>query len=284
MATEKIQEEELGAFDGWIILLCILFIGVLTIFFTNNFFIYGLVGFLLFFMLGGFFILNPNQAVVGTFFGKYSGSQKNAGFYWVNPFIKKNVISTKVQNLSTQQLKVNDKSGNPIEVAAVFVWQVDDTARAMFSVENHEEFLKNQCESALRKVVSNFNYDSEDGENLKSNTEGISKLLKEGLSKLTSFAGLEILDARLTHLAYAPEIAQAMLKKQQAQAVVAARTKIVEGAVNMVQEVLTEMEDRELAEFTNEDKIHLITNLMTVLVSDNETTPTIQLNEKNHKK
>lgn len=275
--NQKLEEKELQVFDGWTMLVVILFIIVLSFLFFNNVVFYiGLVP-IIFGILAGFFVLDPNEAIIGTFFGNYVGSKKDAGFFWVNPLVRKNKLSIRINNLATQKMKVNDKSGNPIEISAVFVWRISDTAKAMFSIEIPVEFLNNQCESALRQLASNFNYDEEGGHNLKSDADYINKILKENLNKLTSFAGLEILDARLVHLAYAPEIAQSMLKKQQAEAIIAARKKIVNGAVYMVKDVFDEMEKLNMPEFKDADKIKLIGNLMTVLVSDNNTVQTVEL-------
>lgn len=284
MNNEKLnlQEKNLFVVSGWAM---ILFDIVLLVFILLALLIFRSIGltaiFVVLFLVGsgGFFILNPNQAVVATFFGDYAGSVKNTGFYWNNPFNKHLLISIKTNNLTTQQIKVNDKSGNPIEIAAMFVWCVADTAKASFAVENYAQYLKNQCDSALRNIAAQYAYDSEDAITFKSSSEEISHNLKMTLDKAVHFAGLTIEDARITHLAYAPEIAQAMLRKQQAEAVVAARKKIVEGAINMVQEVLEEMQSRHLAEFENVEKVKLINNLMTVLVSESEAKPVVQLDK-----
>lgn len=271
------KEDDLKVLDGWISIVVILLIVGFSYFIKINLIILMILIPLILISFAGFFIINPNEAVVATFFGNYVGTKKNSGFYWTNPFNNRKKISTKIKNLSISQIKVNDKNGNPVEIGAVFVWRVEDTAKASFAVENYETFLRNQCESALRKMAMHYAYDSDAEINLKNNTEEITKNLKEVLSKLTAIAGLIIEDSRITHLAYAPEIAQAMLRKQQAEAILSARKKIVEGALNMVEDVLFEIEERKLVNFSNEDKTKLLTNLMTVLVSENETKPVIQL-------
>lgn len=278
------QEKNLAAINGLIpliISIAVLIIGVWELFSSNFSFpsivISIMLVFLLMFIINGFFIINPNEAVVATFFGKYVGTKKDAGFFWMNPFNKGEKISTKVNNLVTQQLKVNDKNGNPIEIAAVISWHVNDPAKALFAVENYGVFLKNQAESAVRKIATQYMYDGNEEITLKNNIDDISSNLKETLKTIISFTGISISDTRLTHLAYAPEIAQVMLRKQQAEAIVAAREKIVEGALNMVEEVLHKMEEKKLAKFEETDKVKLINNLMTVLVSESEATPVVQL-------
>lgn len=275
------QEQELMTFSGWLLVLfeTILISGVVFLFYSSkpSFILLGILMFFIVIIINGFVIINPNEALISTFFGNYVGTKKDTGFYWINPLNKKEKISTKIHNLMTQQLKVNDKNGNPIEIAAVFVWRVSDTAKASFAVENYALFLKNQCESALRKLATQYTYDGDEEITFKNNTDDISQNLKETLTHFIAFSGIVIEDARLTHLAYSPEIAQVMLRKQQAEAVVAARKKIVEGEINMVEEVLQEMEKRNLATFQENDKIKLINNLMTVLVSESETKPVVQL-------
>lgn len=273
------KENDLKVLDGWISIVVILLIVGFSYFIKINLVILLILIPLILISFAGFFIVNPNEAIVATFFGNYVGTKKSSGFYWTNPFNKRTRISTKIKNLSTPQIKVNDKNGNPIEIGAVFVWRVDDTAKASFAVENYEMFLKNQCESALRKIAMHYAYDNDGEVNLKNNTDEITRKLKEVLFTLTSVAGLIIEDSRIIHLAYAPEIAQAMLRKQQAEAILAARKKIIEGTLNMVEDVIAEIEERKFLDFSNEDKAKLLRNLMTVLVSENETKPIIQLDK-----
>lgn len=239
----------------------------------------GLVLGLLFFGLSGFVILEPNIAAVLTFFGSYAGSFSRPGFSWYNPLCKRMKISLRVYNLSTPILKVNDKSGNPIEVGAVITWRVRDTARAVFDVEDFARFVAIQSESALRQVVSSRYYDGDkDGkESLRGDLDTVTRMLSEAIQEHIDLAGLEIVEAKISHLAYAPEIASAMLRRQQAQAVVAARTQIVTGAVSMAHMVLQRLEAGGAVQMTDRDKVQLVTNLMTVLVSENETQPVLSM-------
>ena len=200
-------------------------------------------------------------------------------FFWVNPFYKKNRISLRAHNLTTPTLKVNDLAGNPIEVAAVIVWRVFDTARAVFDVEDYMEYVTMQRESAVRQVVSERYYDGdEEGNNsLRSDLDTVARMLVEKIQTHSAFAGLDILEARISHLAYASEIAGAMLRRQQAVAVVAARTQIVEGAVSMVKLGIDRLEAEGVVKLGDEDRVRLITNLMTVLVGDSETQPVVSV-------
>ena len=233
----------------------------------------------LFFLTKGFFILEPNVAAVMTFFGKYAGSVRNDGFFWVNPFYSKRKMSLRAHNLNTPTLKVNDAAGNPIEVAAVIVWRVYDTARAAFDVEDYQDYITIQSESAVRQVTSSRWYDGdESGENsLRGDLDGVSRMLSESIQQHSSFAGLEILEARISHLAYAPEIAGAMLRRQQAVAVVAARKEIVEGAVGMVKMGVDWLEKDGVVSLDTAARTRLVTNLMTVLVGEQEATPMVSV-------
>jgi regulator of protease activity HflC (stomatin/prohibitin superfamily) len=225
----------------------------------------------------GFFINAPNEAKVLTVFGTYTGSVRDAGFWWANPFAQKKKISLRVRNFSSEQIKVNDLHGNPIEIAAVVVWQVTETARASYDVENFESFVTVQSETALRALASEFPYDAQDEErsSLRSNPTEVAALLKSQLQARLDLAGVTVLEARLTHLAYAPEIAHAMLRRQQAQAVVAARVKIVEGAVSMVQGALQALADRKIVTLDEERKAAMVNNLLVALVSDKDSQPVI---------
>lgn len=234
---------------------------------------------LLVFLTKGFCILEPNHAAVMVFFGKYAGTLREDGFFWVNPFHAKHKISLRARNLNTPTLKVNDRAGNPIEVAAVVVWRVLDTARATFDVENYHDFVAMQSESAVRQVASARYYDGEDaGEgSLRGDLEAVARLLMEGIQAHCDLAGLEILEARISHLAYAPEIAGAMLRRQQAVAVVAARTQIVEGAVGMVKLGIERLEQDGVVRLDDAARTRLVTNLMTVLVGDSDAQPVLSV-------
>jgi hypothetical protein len=234
---------------------------------------------LLFVGAHGFVILQPNIASVLTFFGSYAGSIRTPGFFWCNPLCARRKISLRVHNFDTSKLKVNDKSGNPVEVAAVIAWRVRDTARATFDVSDFDSFVAIQSESALRQVVSTRHYDGdEQGANsLRGDLEAVSSLLLETIQKHVDLAGIEVIEAKIAHLAYAPEIASAMLRRQQAAAVVAARVQIVHGAVSMVQMALEELTRGNTVSFNDRDKVQLVTNLMTVLVSDSEAQPVLPM-------
>ena len=233
------------------------------------------------FLSKGFVILEPNLAALLTFFGRYAGTIRAAGFFWYNPFCRRRRISLRANNLNSPTLKVNDRAGNPIEVAAVIVWRVADTARAAFDVEDYVAYVTMQSESAVRQVVSSRFYDGDDrGHNsLRGDMETVSKLLTETIQEHVGLAGLEIVEARISHLAYAPENAGAMLRRQQAQAVVAARAHIVEGAVGMVKLALERLQQEGVAHFVESDRTRLVTNLMTVLVSDTETHPVLSVSK-----
>ena len=237
---------------------------------------------LVFFLVKGFLVLEPNKAAVMTFFGKYAGSVRQDGFFWVNPFYSKSRISLRAHNLTTPTLKVNDLAGNPIEVAAVIVWRVYDTARATFDVEDYIDYVTMQSESAVRQVVSERYYDGDEtgGNSLRGDLDTVARMLVESIQAHCALAGLEILEARISHLAYASEIAGAMLRRQQAVAVVAARTQIVEGAVSMVKLGIDRLESDGVVELSPADRVRLITNLMTVLVGDSETQPVVSVDSE----
>lgn len=234
---------------------------------------------LLVFLAKGFIIVQPNTAAVFTFFGSYSGSLREDGFFWVNPLYVTQRISLRAHNLTTPVLKVNDFSGNPIEVGAVVVWRVMDSCRAAFDVEDFAAYVAIQSESAVRGVASERCYDGgEDGkDSLRGDLVGVSDKLAKAIQAHVALAGVEIIEARIAHLAYAPEIASAMLRRQQAAAVVSARTQIVEGAVSMVRLAIERLESDKVVTLEAADRVRLTTNLMTVLVSDSETQPVISV-------
>jgi regulator of protease activity HflC (stomatin/prohibitin superfamily) len=234
---------------------------------------------LLGFLSKGFVILQPNIAGVLVFFGRYSGTIRESGFFWFNPFSKRQNISLRVVNLNTPTLKVNDMAGNPVEVAAVIAWRVSDTAKASFEVEDYASFLAIQGESAIRAVISTRYYDGDQqGHNsLRGDLLAVAQLLTETIQLHVALAGLEIIEAKITHLAYAPEIASAMLRRQQAAAVIAARQLIVEGAVGMVKMALDKLQADGVVTLSDADRVHLATNLLTVLVSESETQPVLSV-------
>ncbi len=230
-------------------------------------------------VLPGLSINNPNQAKVLTLFGTYVGTVKKDGFFWVNPFTLRKTLSLKARNLNGQQIKVNDKLGNPIEIAAVIVWQVEDTAKASFEVQDYIQYVNIQSEAAVRHLANLFAYDSFEDETaeitLKDGAEKVSALLEAELSERLSRAGVKVLEARLSHLAYATEIAGAMLQRQQATAVVSARKQIVEGAVGMVEMALARLSEKNIVELDEERKAAMVSNLLVVLCGDRNVSPVI---------
>lgn len=227
----------------------------------------------------GFIIVNPNQSAVLTFFGKYVGTVKQNGFFWTNPFYAKKKISLRARNFDTDQLKVNDKMGNPILIGSVLVWQVNDTYKAAFNVNNYEEFVRIQTDSALRQLASSYSYDTFEDEHasitLRSSGNEINEMLEQQIAERLTLAGIQVIEARISHLSYAPEIAGAMLQRQQATAIVAARHKIVEGAVGMVEMALAELSRKNIIELDDEKKAAMVSNLMVVLCGDKNAQPVL---------
>jgi len=233
----------------------------------------------------GFFVVQPNTSYVLVFFGKYRGTQREEGFFWTNPFMSKSKISLRANNLASETIKVNDLHGNPIEIGAVVVWKVKDTAKASFDVEDYEDYVNVQIETAVRELAKTHPYEEHIGENrgehdpdvisLRSDTEAISAELTGELQKRLDRAGIHVLEARLSHLAYALEIASAMLQRQQAAAIISARKLIVEGAVSMVEEALADLQRRGVVDLDDERKATMVSNLLVVLCSHSEPTPVI---------
>jgi regulator of protease activity HflC (stomatin/prohibitin superfamily) len=212
-----------------------------------------------------------------VFLGRYVGSVRDAGFWWVNPFTTKNVVSLRIHNLNSDRIKVNDLSGNPIEIAAVVVWRVVDTAKATFDVANYKEFVTIQNETAIRTLASQYPYDAHDETkaSLRGSPNEVSENLRAQVQARLEIAGVEVSEARISHLAYAPEIAQVMLRRQQAEAIIAARQRIVEGAVGMVQHALQLLSESKVVELDEERKAAMINNLLVALVSESQATPII---------
>lgn len=291
MNETQFKEKKAFAVSGWpIILLGIIILAVSVAYYANKIFdptyrtetvifnlaLINIIN--LFVVFKGMFVINPNQSVVFLFFGHYVGIVRNHGLQWTIPVFTKLRVSLKVRNFESGKIKVNDYSGNPIEVATIIVWRVLEPARVIFEVQDYVHFTKIQSESSLRNLVMQYPYDSydEDGISLIKNTEEISqKLLEETQSRL-KFAGIEILEARISHLAYSPEIAAAMLQRQQAKAVVAARKEIVEGAVGIIELALNAIEDKKITSLDNTAKAKMIANMMVVLSSESNTQPTIE--------
>ena len=225
----------------------------------------------------GFFALQPNEARALIFFGQYVGTERTSGFHWTNPFNSKVHVSLRARNFNTPKLKVNDRRGSPIEIGAVVVWRVLDTAQVLFDIQNYEEFVSVQSESAVREMASRYAYDDgEEGEvTLRSGMTNVADALCKELQDRLANAGVFVEEARLVHLAYAPEIAQAMLRRQQAEAIIAARQKIVHGAVSMVEMALSELSDRNIVRLDDERRAAMVSNLLVVLCSESETQPVV---------
>ena len=230
-----------------------------------------------FIALGGFFIVQPNEARVLVLFGKYVGSVRESGFHFTNPFVSKKHVSLRIHNFNSERIKVNDLHGNPIEIGAVVVYRVIDSARALFDVENYEQFVAIQSETAIRALASEYPYDSHEDEkaSLRGNPQQIAEGLQKQVQTRLEVAGVDIIEARISHLAYAQEIAQAMLRRQQAQAIIAARKKIVEGAVGMVQDALRMLAEQHIVTLDEDKKATMVNNLMVALVSDSDAQPVI---------
>jgi regulator of protease activity HflC (stomatin/prohibitin superfamily) len=227
--------------------------------------------------LRGLTAIAPGQARVVQLLGRYTGSVRRTGLRWVNPFTTRLRVSTRIRNHQTEVTKVNDADGNPIEIAAVVVWQVSDTAKAVFEVDDFEQFVAIQAETAVRHIANSYPYDAhEDGQtSLRDSADEITQKLAEEISARVASAGVAVVEARLSHLAYAPEIAQAMLRRQQASAVVAARKRIVEGAVGMVDMALTKLSEESIVELDEERKAAMVSNLLVVLCADRDTQPVV---------
>jgi len=230
-------------------------------------------------VLPGLVIVNPNESKVLTLFGKYVGTIKKDGFFWVNPFTTKKKISLKAFNLNGQQLKVNDSVGNPIEIAAVIVWQIKNTASAVFAVENYIQYVNIQSEAAVRHLANSFPYDNIEDETacitLRGGADQVSLLLEKELNERLDRAGIEVLEARISHLAYAPEIAHTMLQRQQASAIISARRLIVEGAVGMVEMALQRLSEKNIVDLDEERKAAMVSNLLVVLCGDRSVNPVV---------
>lgn len=234
----------------------------------------------------GFFTIQPNEAKVLTLFGKYIGTVQESGFYWANPFYTKKLVSKRLRNFNSEVLKVNDQRGNPIEIGIVVVWKVSQTAQAVFDVDDYEQFVKIQSESAIRHLAAMYPYDHMEDEHttltLRSGGEKVAEALREEIRARLDKAGVDVEEARLSHLAYAQEIAGAMLKRQQAEAVIAARRLIVQGAVSMVEMALTELDKSKMVSLDEERKAAMVSNLLVVLCGESEAQPVINTGTLHH--
>ncbi len=236
-------------------------------------------GIVILFLLSGIFIVNPNEAKVMLLFGQYAGTVRQQGMYWVNPFYRRSTVSLRIRNFESAKLKVNDHDGNPIEIAAIVVWKVVDSAEATFEVENYLDYVRVQTESAVRNLATMHPYDAhQDGQlSLRANTSEVAEQLKHEIQDRVSKAGVDVGEARISHLAYSPEIAAAMLRRQQASAIIAARQKIVEGAVSMVEMALHQLTDRHIVEMDQDRKAAMVSNLMVVLCSEHNAQPVLNM-------
>lgn len=287
MAT---QEKNYSPSNGYAMLtfILILLFGCVTAFviMRSPWFLMG--SFVALFLAFGLILVNPNESRVLLLFGDYVGTVKKNGLFWVNPFYTKNKISLRARNFDSERLKVNDKLGNPIMISTILVWRVLDTYRASFDVDNFENFVKVQTDAAVRKLASLYPYDNFADEGLdeeitlRSSVNEVSQALEQEITERLDIAGIEVLEARIGYLAYANEIASAMLKRQQATAIVAARHKIVEGAVSMVEMALEELSRKEIVNLDDERRAAMVSNLMVVLCSDKDTTPIVNTGTLNH--
>jgi SPFH domain / Band 7 family len=244
---------------------------------SNPELISGIVAFLVILVIPsvlGFFTLEPNEAMVLTFFGNYVGTVREAGFWWTNPFAGMRKVSLRIRNFDSNILKVNEAQGSPIEISAVVVWRVQDSAQSRFAVDNYEQFVATQSETAIRSLALRYPYDAEaETPSLRGVPDDIMQALREELQARLTIAGVEVVEARLSHLAYAPEVAQVMLRRQQAQAIIDARRQIVEGAVGMVDEALKRLSEEQIVNLDEERKAMMVNNLLVVLTSDQNIQP-----------
>jgi regulator of protease activity HflC (stomatin/prohibitin superfamily) len=267
--------------NGYLMLLALILLIALSILsFIAQSVLPGIIFLVLLALIGpGFIVVNPNSSKVMLLFGAYKGTLKENGFFWVIPFYLKSTVSLKARNFESERIKVNDKLGNPIMISAILVWKVDDTYKAMFEVDDYENFVKIQTDSAVRKLASSYPYDQfEDAQasvTLSSSFAEVNKSLEEEISERLKLAGITVIEARIGYLAYSPEIAQVMLKRQQATAIIAARSKIVEGAVGMVEMALNLLSKKELVMLDEEKKAAMVSNLMIVLCGDKDIAPVI---------
>lgn len=283
---EKIVEKMANKLNGFLMLFFLIILIVFEVFLlvtgirsndSQILWVFIPMIFVIILISSGFIVVQPNDSRVLILFGKYIGTVRVSGFWWINPFSIRKKISLRIRNFNSQKIKVNDLHGNPIEIGAVIVWQVVDSARAVFDVENYEQFVDIQSETAIRQLTSEYPYDVEEEEksSLRGSPQVIAESLKNTVQTRLDVAGVNIIEARISHLAYAQEIAQAMLRRQQAQAIIAARTKIVEGAVGMVEMALKALSEQNIVNLDEDKKATMVNNLMVALVSETEVQPVI---------
>jgi regulator of protease activity HflC (stomatin/prohibitin superfamily) len=284
---KDIQEKRVFSVNGWIMVV----VDLAVLYLSGRYLVahadrggptagmvLSVIGAILVFMtFGGFFLIHPNESKVFTFLGKYVGSARTAGFFWTNPFVVKKKVTLRIFNFNSETLKVNDALGNPIEIAAVVVWHVVDSAKALFNVESYQNFVAIQSETAIRQLATHYPYDAhdKDTESLRANPDEISGKLTHQVQNRLEIAGVNVVEARLSHLAYSPEIAQAMLRRQQAEAIIAARRQIVDGAIGMVEMALKSLETQGVVKLDEEKKAAMVNNLLVALVSEAEMHPIV---------
>jgi regulator of protease activity HflC (stomatin/prohibitin superfamily) len=282
------EEKNFNPASGYLFLFLLLVILAATIFaFINEIFLLGGALIVLFFLtMIGLTVVNPNESCVMVLFGAYKGTIKNNGFFWVNPFFQKKKISLKARNFDSEPIKVNDSNGNPIKIGLVLVWKVDNTYKAAFDVDNYEHFVLVQSDAALRKLAGLYPYDNFEGKEseitLRGGGEEVNDVLEREIRERLNIAGINVIEARINYIAYAEEIAGAMLRRQQAAAVVAARFKIVEGAVSMVEMALEQLSEKKIIDLDEEKKAAMVSNLMVVLCGDKDPNPIINTGTLQH--
>jgi regulator of protease activity HflC (stomatin/prohibitin superfamily) len=275
------MEKNITPFNGYLAIVILLITGALIAasFSSDNTGFAILLLPILVLLMKGFIVISPNSSKVFLLFGDYKGSIKQNGLFWINPFYSVTTLSLRARNFESEKIKVNDKMGNPVLISVILVWRVKDTFKSMFEVDNYENFVRIQTDSAVRKLAGSFPYDHFEDEKatvtLSTNFDDINKALEREVSERLEIAGIQVIESRIGYLAYAPEIAHSMLRRQQASAVVAARHKIVEGAVGMVESALKLLADKEIIQFDEDRKAAMVSNLMVVLCGDSETKPVI---------
>ncbi|MEW7279489.1 SPFH domain-containing protein [Aquimarina sp. 2201CG1-2-11] len=275
------KETQIKATNGYLMLLVLLVVVismVVGLLVAKNP-IFFILGIFIIAVIKGFFIVNPNSSKVLVLFGAYKGTVRENGFFWANPFFTRQKISLRARNFDSERVKVNDKIGNPIMINVILVWQVADTYKSAFDVDNYEEFVKVQTDAAVRKLAGSYPYDNFDDEQakftLRSGMDEVNEALENEITERLAIAGIKVMEARIGYLAYAPEIASSMLKRQQAVAIVAARKKIVEGAVGMVEDALNKLATDDIIDFDDDKKASMVSNLMVVLCGDKEAVPVV---------
>ncbi len=275
------NEKQIKATNGYVMLLVLLVLIIIMVLgaalFQNP--VPLLLAPIVILIMRGFFTINPNSSKVLVLFGAYKGTVRDNGFFWTNPFYSRQKISLRARNFDSERVKVNDKIGNPILINVILVWQVEDTYKSAFDVDNYQEFVRVQTDAAVRKLAGSYPYDNFDDEEaeltLRSGMDAVNEALENEITERLSIAGIKVMEARIGYLAYAPEIASAMLKRQQAVAIVAARKKIVEGAVGMVEDALEQLSADNIIDFDDDKKASMVSNLMVVLCGDKEVIPVI---------